>query len=162
MQTIYEDGWSYITRLYDIDLWVMKSRWAWPTFYGPVILLNILKTSCYLMDEHNTHVLYLWIMSQWDMTFDCIINVRHSDLYFMVQWFVISPEPLGSFGELIVKAGSVVHTLLSATLFKYLLLRNHLSSQSQVSYGASMGWGNTSLFEQSRSHDQDCRHAHLW
>ena len=30
----------------------------------------------------------------------------------------------------------------SSTLFKYLLLRNNLASQSRISYRASMGWGN--------------------
>ena len=33
---------------------------------------------------------------------------------------------------------------LSSTLFfyKHLLLRNHWANQSQISYGASIGWGN--------------------
>ena len=44
-------------------------------------------------------------------------------------------------------------------IFKHLLLRNHWVNQSQISYRASMGWGNESLFNWSRSHDQDCRHA---
>ena len=30
----------------------------------------------------------------------------------------------------------------SSTLFKHLLLRNHWANQSQISYWASMGWGN--------------------
>ena len=33
---------------------------------------------------------------------------------------------------------------------------------SQISCGASMGWGNESLHMGSRSHDQDGRHAHIW
>ena len=49
----------------------------------------------------------------------------------------------------------------SSTLFKH-LLRNHWASQSQISYGASMGWGNECLFKWPWSHDQDGRHAHIW
>ena len=48
---------------------------------------------------------------------------------------------------------------LSSTLF----LRNHLANQSQSnSYGASMGWGNESLFKGSRSHDKGGHHACIW
>ena len=47
-------------------------------------------------------------------------------------------------------------------IFKNLLLRNHWANQSQISYGASIEWGNESLFNWSRSHNQDGRHAHLW
>ena len=34
----------------------------------------------------------------------------------------------------------------SSTIFKDLLLQNRLAYQSQMSYGASVGWGNESLF----------------
>ena len=44
-------------------------------------------------------------------------------------------------------------------LVKDLLLQNRLAYQSQISYGASLGWGNKSLFAGSGSHDQDGRHA---
>ena len=49
----------------------------------------------------------------------------------------------------------------SSTLFKHLLLRNQWANQSQISYGASMGWGNESLLKWSWSLDQDGRHAHI-
>ena len=42
----------------------------------------------------------------------------------------------------------------SSTLFKHLLLRNHWANQSQISYGASMGWGNESLLKWSWWHDK--------
>ena len=51
---------------------------------------------------------------------------------------------------------------LSSTLFKHILLRNRLASQSQISYEASMEWGNERFFKRSRSHNQDGRHAHIW
>ena len=41
-----------------------------------------------------------------------------------------------------------------------LLPRNHRANQSQISYGASMEWGNESLF--NWWHDHDGRHAHIW
>ena len=50
----------------------------------------------------------------------------------------------------------------SSTLFRHLLLRNCWVNQSQISYGASMGLGNESLFKWSWSYDQDGRHAHVW
>ena len=46
-------------------------------------------------------------------------------------------------------------------IFKH-LLRNHWANQSQISYRASMGWGNEILFNWSRSHDQSGHHAHIW
>ena len=50
---------------------------------------------------------------------------------------------------------SIVRRRPSSTLFKHLLLRNQSANQSQISYGASMGWGNESLLKWSWSHDQD-------
>ena len=47
-------------------------------------------------------------------------------------------------------------------IFKLLFLRNHLADWSQISCGAAMWWGNEHLFKWSWSHDQDCRHAHIW
>ena len=44
METTYADSWSDMTQSYNIDLWVMKWRSAWPIFHGPVILPFILKT----------------------------------------------------------------------------------------------------------------------
>ena len=68
----------------DMDLWVMKWRWAWPIFHGPVILPYILKT--------------IWCMNiiVWDdqsvwHDIDLKINVGHCDIYFMVQWFCLIP-----------------------------------------------------------------------
>ena len=56
----------------------------------------------------------------------------------------------------------VVRLRPSSTIFKELLLQNCLANQSQISYGASVGWGNESLFTGSGSHDQDGHHAHIW
>ena len=50
---------------------------------------------------------------------------------------------------------------LQFNIFKLLFHRNLLASESQISYGAYMGWGNESLFKWSRSHDQDGRHTHI-
>ena len=50
----------------------------------------------------------------------------------------------------------------SFTMLKHLLLRNRWANQSQILCGASLGWGNESLFAGSWSHDQDGRHAHIW
>ena len=47
METTKEDNWSNTAQPCDIELWVMKSRSAWPIFQGPVTLPYILKTiSC--------------------------------------------------------------------------------------------------------------------
>ena len=50
---------------------------------------------------------------------------------------------------------------LSVTIFKDLFLQNRSANRSQISYGASMGRGNESLFAGSGSHDQDGRHKNL-
>ena len=42
------------------------------------------------------------------------------------------------------------------------LLLNCLANQSLISYEASMGRGNQCVHKQSRPHDQDGRHAHIW
>ena len=55
-----------------------------------------------------------------------------------------------------------VYVCVYVNIFKQLLLRNHWANQIQISYGASMGWWNESLFNWSRSHDQDGRHAYIW
>ena len=43
----------------------------------------------------------------------------------------------------------------SSTIFKHLLIRNRWASQSQISYEASTGWANGSLFKWPKSCDQD-------
>ena len=44
MKTTSADRWLDFGQPFDIDLWVMKWRSAWPIFLGPVILPYILKT----------------------------------------------------------------------------------------------------------------------
>ena len=76
------DRWtSYfnIMRHMTIDL-QNKCRSQWPIFNGRVSLPYLLKT--FWMMKY-----IVWDNSQCDMTFDLKINVGHSDLYFMVQWF---------------------------------------------------------------------------
>ena len=50
----------------------------------------------------------------------------------------------------------------SVNIFKRLLLYNRWANFAQISYGASLGWGNEKLLKWSRSVDQDGRHAHIW
>ena len=45
---------------------------------------------------------------------------------------------------------------------KNLLLKNHRTDWSQISYGISMPRGNKSLYNWSWSQDQDGRHGHIW
>ena len=46
--------------------------------------------------------------------------------------------------------------------FKQLLLWSLWANFAQVSYGASLGWGNEKLLKWSRSVDKGGRHAHIW
>ena len=46
--------------------------------------------------------------------------------------------------------------------FKRLLLWSLWANFVQISYGATLGWGNKRLLKLSRSVDQDGRHAHIW
>ena len=50
----------------------------------------------------------------------------------------------------------------SVNIFKRLLLWNRWANFAQISYGASLGWGNEKLLKWSRSVDQDGRHAYIW
>ena len=50
----------------------------------------------------------------------------------------------------------------SINIFKRLLLWNRWANFAQISYGASLGWGNKKLLKWSWSIDQDGRHAHIW
>ena len=72
-----------------------------------------------------------------------------------------SSEPLGSLVSLKYSHGQSSSICPSSTSFKDHLLQNCLAYQSQISYGASVGWGNESLFVGSGSHDQDDRHTHI-
>ena len=45
--------------------------------------------------------------------------------------------------------------------FKQLLLWSLWANFAQISYGASLGWGNEKVLKLSRSVDQDGRHAHI-
>ena len=45
----------------------------------------------------------------------------------------------------------------SVNIFKRLLLWSHWANFAQISYGASLGWGNEKLLKWSRSVDQDGR-----
>ena len=46
--------------------------------------------------------------------------------------------------------------------FKQLLLWSLWANFAQISYGASLGWGNEKLLKWLRSVDQDGHHAHIW
>ena len=50
----------------------------------------------------------------------------------------------------------------SVNIFKRLLLWSRWANFAQISYGASLGWGNERLLKWSRSVDQDGPHAHIW
>ena len=56
---------------------------------------------------------------------------------------------------------SVDCSLSSVNIFKHHLLWNRWADWSQISCGASMGWGNESLFARARSDDQTGRHAYI-
>ena len=46
--------------------------------------------------------------------------------------------------------------------FKQILLWSLWANFAQISYGASLGWGNERLLKWLRLVDQDGRHAHIW
>ena len=101
-----------------------------------------------------------------------VCTVCHSVCIFWVHYFVIKPNC--STFRIVTANFSCVRIVSfqltwafrlivspSSTIFKD-LLQNRLAYQSQISYGASVGWGNESLFAGSGSHDQDGHHAHIW
>ena len=69
------------------DLWSQNKKMsAWPIFQGTMILPYILKTIWWMN-------IILWDneINQCDPAVDLTLNVGHSDLYFMVQWFCPTP-----------------------------------------------------------------------
>ena len=96
METIYANSWSVMAQSYDIDLWVMKWRSAWPLFHGPVILPYILKTIWYLEDylmyEHHTLGLWVSMTRRWPKH-KCrsLWHIFH-DLYFTSSDFALYLE----------------------------------------------------------------------
>ena len=77
------------------------------------------------------------------------------DLYYL--FLVSSPEPKAYWWAYRIGHPSVCRPR-SLNIFSSETAR----PISQISYGASMGWGNESLFKRPRSHDQDSSHAHIW
>ena len=75
-----------------------------------------------------------------------------------------SPELCSGWAIVITFRPSSVHPSVrpSVNNFKRLLLWNRWANFAQISYGASLGWGNEKLLKWSRSVDQDGRHAHIW
>ena len=117
METTYAGSRSDMAQPYDMDLWVMKWRSAWPIFHGPVIwcMYTILweyesvwpdvwpQNKCrsvwpifhcpvilpYILKTVWCMNILIWdYESVWPM-FDRKINVAHCDLYFIVQWFCL-------------------------------------------------------------------------
>ena len=122
-----------------------------------------------------------------ETSFSCFINIRNTckRLSYIqtvgrissVEWqkveesvgyncfFIIfsSPEPKGSLVSLMYIHGpsSSVRRRLSIRRPPFSILPCW-AYQRQISYRASVEWGNESLFERSGSRDQDGRHAHIW
>ena len=63
-----------------------------------------------------------------------------SDFFSVKILIFSSPEPKAHWW-----AYCIGRPPLSSTLFKHHHLRNHWANRSQISYGASMGWGNESV-----------------
>ena len=83
----------------------------WPIFYGPAILLNILKTIWW-------RNIVLGIMDQCDSKIDLVKYMWVNDLYFMVHWFnLISLSDLNYF-----------YTLRNGTGWGYSCPSGHLCS----------------------------------
>ena len=72
---------------------------------------------------------------------------------FVPLFFISLPEPKAQWWA--YRIGSplssyvCVYVCMCVNIFKHLLHRNHWANQSQISFGASMGWGNESLFNWS-------------
>ena len=65
--------------------------------------------------------------------------------------------------SLFVRRPSVRQSVrLSINIFKRHLLWSRWANFAQISYGASLGWGNEKLLKWLRSINQDGCHAHIW
>ena len=99
-ETVWPKPWPQINISWSRDLlmdehhsWYNGSVWhrdwphqvyegQWPIFYGPVILLHILKTIWW------TNIVF-GIMDQCDTKINLVKYMWVSDLYFMVHWFCL-------------------------------------------------------------------------
>ena len=86
----------------------------------------------------------------------CSLESSYCSLEFLAHLSSAQDELLWS---LFVRRPSV---RASVNIFKWLLLWNRWANFAQISYGASLGWGNEKLLIWLRSFDQDGRHAHIW
>ena len=79
--------------------------------------------------------------------------------FFLNLLFFSSPELCSGWAIVITFRPPSVRP--SVNIFKRLLLWSRWANFAQISYEASLGWGNERLLKWSRSVNQDGRHAHM-
>ena len=87
-------------------------------------------------------------------------NVQSANHQFSADDIFSSPELCSGWAIVITFRPSSVRP--SVNIFKRLLLWSRWVNFAQISYGASLGWGNEKLLKWLRSIDQDGCHAHIW
>ena len=144
----YQELFSLIFFFFFFSRMSSATSFAWHTLR--------VKGSChlkYLMRFQQCQLQYvLWRSKKNNCKFDncrCVIHDIFS-----------SPELFSGWAIVITFHPSSVHS--SVNIFKRLLLWSRLASFAQISYGASLGWGEEKLLKWSRSIDQDGHYAHIW
>ena len=114
---------------------------------------KIKSTYPYCSSLHLVHFYSFWSLER--RVYD--VTVSYVDI-------ISSPEPLGLWWD--YRIGRPLSSVcmcvcMCVNIFKHLLRRNHWADWNQISLGASLEWGNESLFKRSGSHYQNGP-AHIW
>ena len=95
-------------------------------------------------DGHHAHI--------WP---NCLLFYSSTMAFHWEKAFFSSPE--------LCSRWAIVTTFRpSVNIFKRLLLWSRWANFAQISFGASLGWGNERLLKWLWSVDQDGRHTHIW
>ena len=117
-------------------------------------------SSCFVTNETNE------TDHQWELLLVCFIcfilfqSILEYSLYILIVTSVSVTEKKTCPKKTCVVFVQYMH--LSVKIFKRLLLWSRWANFAQISYGASLGWGNEKLLKWSQSVDQDGRHVHIW
>ena len=128
---------------------------------------NVRNTNC-LEDEVCPVMVWLGKLTALDMT-SLGWLVRKICCFFFLFFFSIGPsmpELCLFLAHLSSAQGELLWSLFachpSVNIFKRLLLWSRWANFAQISYGASLRWGNQKLLKWWRFVDQDGCHAHIW
>ena len=144
--------------------WSVKKLGHWVGAYFPCISIKKILKLCVHQFQYNLLAMFLlWPSTK--MVRAMILCLKKHGC--QVTGLISSPELCSGWAIVITFRPSSVHASVRLSvrppvnIFKWLLLWSCWANFAQISYGASLGWGNEKLLKWLRSVDQDGRHAHI-